>query len=234
MANILQITNLSKHYGKFQALKSVSLEIPKGKIVGVLGPNGSGKTTLIKTIMGLLASYEGEILIGGEKPGPKANTHISYLPDRNHIPTWLTVKQAISFFTDFYTDFDANCAQEMLQRMGIPATAKIKALSRGMQEKAQLAIVMSRRASLYVLDEPLGAVDPASREFIINTILKNFPEESSILLSTHIISDIEPILDVAVFLRQGEIVLNEYVDIIREERDMSLDGLFREVFRNVY
>lgn len=234
MDNILQINNLSKNYGKFQALKNVTFNIPQGKIVGVLGPNGSGKTTLIKTIMGLLSSYQGEISIAGEQPGPSANTHISYLPDRNHIPIWLTSKEAIAFFSDFYEDFDAARAKDMLQRMGIAPDKKIKTLSRGMQEKVQLVMVMSRRASLYVLDEPLGAVDPASREFIINTILKNFPEESSILLSTHIIADIEPILDVAVFLRQGEIVLNDDVDKIREEKCMSLDELFREVFRNVY
>jgi len=234
MDNILQITNLSKNYGKFQALKHINLNIPKGKIVGVLGPNGSGKTTLIKTIMGLLSSYQGEICIMGEKPGPEANTHMSYLPDRNHIPEWLTSNQAIAFFKDFYKDFHEAKAQEMLARMGIPTDKKIKTLSRGMREKVQLAMVMSRQASLFVLDEPIGAVDPASREFIINTILKNLPEESSILLSTHIIADIEPILDTAMFLRQGEIALSDDVDKLREEHGMSLDGLFREVFRNVY
>ena len=227
MDNILQIKNLTKHYGKFTALQNISLNIPKGKIVGILGPNGSGKTTLIKTIMGLLSSYQGDVTIAGEGPGPKANTHISYLPDKTHIPAWFTPAQAIAFFTDFYQDFNTARAQEMLQRMSIPMDAKIKTFSKGMSEKVQLSLVMSRQASLYVLDEPIGAVDPASREFIINTILKNFPEESSILLSTHIIADIEPILDIAVFLKQGEIIMADDVDKIREEHEMSLDGLFR-------
>ena len=234
MDNILQISNLHKYYGKTHALKGISLDIPKGKIVGVLGPNGSGKTTLIKTIMGLLSDYQGDVRIAGEAPGPTANAHISYLPDRSHIPTWFTASRAIDFFADFYQDFDKSQAQEMLKSMRIPPDKKLKALSRGMQEKVQLALVMSRRAGLYVLDEPIGAVDPASREFIIDTVLKNFPENSSILLSTHIIADIESILDVAVFLKAGEIVVHDEVDKIREERGASLDGLFREVFRNVY
>ena len=234
MENILHISNLSKHYGKTQALNGVNLDIPKGKIVGVLGPNGSGKTTLIKTIMGLLSDYEGDVRIMGEKPGHTANAYISYLPDKSHIPTWFTVNQAIKFFSDYYNDFDKTHAQTMLESMKIPLAKKIKALSRGMQEKVQLSLVMSRRASLYVLDEPIGAVDPASREFIIETILKNFPESGSILLSTHIIADIESILDVAVFLKEGEVVMHDDVDNIREEHGASLDGLFREVFRNVY
>ena len=232
MDNILQINNLSKNYGKTQALKHINLDIPKGKIVGILGPNGSGKTTLLKTIMGLLSNYQGEVRIAGEPPGPIANAHISYLPDKWHIPFWFTVTNAINFFADFYQDFNKAQAQEMLQNMKIPLDKTMRSLSRGTREKVQLAMVMSRQASLYVLDEPIGAVDPASREFIIETILKNYPEESSILLSTHIISDIEPILDIAIFLREGEIVLHEEVDTIREQRDVSLDGLFREVFRN--
>ena len=234
MDNILQISNLNKHYGKFHALKGINLDIPKGKIVGVLGPNGSGKTTLIKTIMGLLSHYDGDVRIMGEKPGPRANAHISYLPDKSYVPTWFTVSQAMKFFADYYSDFDKSHAQAMLESMKIPLGMKIKALSRGMQEKVQLSLVMSRRTSLYVLDEPIGAVDPASREFIIETILKNFPESGSILLSTHIIADIESILDVAVFLKEGEIVMHDDVDKIREEQGASLDGLFREVFRNVY
>jgi len=234
MDNILQIRNLSKHYGKTHALKGINLDIPRGKIVGVLGPNGSGKTTLIKTVMGLINDYQGDVNILGNTPGPSANTHVSYLPDRSHIPTWFTVGRAIDFFADFYKDFDKAQAREMLSNMKIPTDKKIKTLSRGMEEKVQLSLVMSRRADLYVLDEPIGAVDPASREFIIETILKSFPESSSILLSTHIIADIEPILDVAVFLKEGEIVMHGEVDTIREERSASLDGLFREVFRNVY
>ena len=234
MDNILQISNLNKHYGKTHALKDINLDIPKGKIVGILGPNGSGKTTLIKTVMGLISDYQGDVRIAGQPPGPAANAYISYLPDRSHIPTWYTVNRAMAFFGDFFPDFDRELAQEMLAGMKIPLDMKLKALSRGMREKVQLALVMSRRARLYVLDEPIGAVDPASREFIVETILGNFPEDASILLSTHIIADIESILDVAVFLKEGEIVMQGDVDSIREEHGASLDGLFREVFRNVY
>ena len=234
MDNILQISNLSKFFGKTHALKDINLDIPRGKIVGLLGPNGSGKTTLIKTVMGLASDYKGDVRILGEAPGPRANAYISYLPDRSHIPAWFTVNRAIAFFADFYQDFEKAKAQEMLDGMGIPLYKKLKVLSRGMQEKVQLSLAMSRNADLYVLDEPIGAVDPASRDLIINTILKNFPEGSSILLSTHIIADIEPILDVAIFLKDGEIVMRGEADKIREDHCISLDGLFREVFRNVY
>ena len=233
MEKILEINNLVKSYGKTHAVRGVSFDVTKGSIVGLLGPNGSGKTTIIKTIMGLLSDYGGTVTIGGTAPGPAANAGISYLPDVAHIPTWFKVRQAIAFFEDFYADFDATRAKTMLDAMKIPLDKKIKTLSRGMQEKVQLSMVMSRRASLYILDEPIGAVDPASREFIIDTIIKNFDGEGAILLSTHIIADIEPILDVAIFLREGEIVLNDDVDKIREERGVSLDQLFREVFKNV-
>ena len=234
MDKILEIRNLSKNYGKTRAVKNVSFDIAPGRIVGVLGPNGSGKTTIIKTVMGLLSDYSGEVNIGGENPGYLANRHISYLPDVSHIPTWFKVRGAVDFFADFYEDFDKERANNMLESMSIPLNKKIRALSRGMQEKVQLALIMSRRARLYVLDEPIGAVDPASRDFIVNTILKNFNEEGSILLSTHIIADVEPILDEAIFLKEGEIVLNDNVEKIREEQNTSLDGLFREVFKNVY
>ena len=254
MGNILEIRNLSKSYGKTQALKDVSFDVPMGKIVGVLGPNGSGKTTIIKTIMGLLSGYGGDVYIMPDTSGPEvpasnsigfsccspmrpgftANRVISYLPDISHIPSWLTVIQAISFFADFYEDFDAIKAQEMIVGMKVPLHQKLKALSKGMQEKVHLSLVMSRRAKLYILDEPIGAVDPASREFIINTILANFSEDAGILLSTHIIADIEPILDVAIFLRDGEITLHDDADKIREDNGSSLDQLFREVFKNVH
>jgi len=234
LESILEINGLSYSYGRHLALSNLSLSLPKGKIVGLLGPNGSGKTTLIKVIMGLINGYKGEVRITGEAPGIQANPHISYLPDRNHIPSWLTASQAMNMFADFYSDFDKDRANDMLTRMKISPNTKIKNLSRGTQEKVQLAIVMSRRTKLYILDEPLGAVDPASREFIVNTILKNYPEDATILLSTHIISDIEPVLDIAIFLKEGEIVISDEADKIREEHGKSLDGLFREVFRNVY
>ena len=234
MDNICEVSSLTKTYGKSPAISNLTFNIPTGKIVGVLGPNGSGKTTLIKTIMGLLSNYSGTVKICGYAPGAEANQHISYLPDVPHIPKWFRVREAINFFTDFYTDFDQPRAENMLNAMKIPMASPIKNLSRGMQEKVQLALIMSRQAKLYILDEPIGAVDPASREFIIDTILQNFPQDSSILISTHIIADIEPILDIAIFLKDGEIILHDEVDTIREEKNNSLDGLFREVFRNVH
>ena len=233
MNNLVSIKNLHKHYGSAVALEDISLEIPKGAIVGLLGPNGSGKTTLIKILMGLLSDYQGQIVIDGVAPGEMANKHIAYLPDKSHIPLWFTVSEAVNFFTDFYEDFNKKRAYDMLEVMEIPLKKKIKSLSRGMQEKVGLALVMSRRAKLYVLDEPIGAVDPASRDFIMETILKNYDEESSILLSSHIISDIESVLDRAIFLKQGKIMMDDEVDMIRSENQKSLDELFREVFRNV-
>jgi len=230
----MEVKNLAKSYGRSIALNGISFNVPKGKIVGVLGPNGSGKTTLIKIIMSLLSGYTGEVLVKGLPPGTEANKLVSYLPDVGHLPPWFKVCEAINLFADYYTDFEKSRAEQMLTSMKIPFDKKIKKLSRGMQEKVQIALVMSRRASLYLLDEPIGAVDPASREFILDTILRNFPEDSSILLSTHIIADIEPVLDIAIFLKDGEIVLNDEVDNIREDKNTSLDQLFREVFRNVY
>ena len=233
MSSLISIENLHKRYGSTVALQNISLEIPKGAIVGLLGPNGSGKTTLIKILMGLLSDYKGQALIDGVAPGEIANQHIAYLPDKSHIPTWFDATAAINFFTDFYEDFDKERACEMLDSMEIPLKKKIKTLSRGMQEKVGLAMVMSRRAKLYILDEPIGAVDPASRDFIMETILKNYDEESSILLSSHIISDIESVLDRAIFLKKGEIIIHDEADHIRSENQKSLDELFREVFRNV-
>jgi len=231
--NILEIEGLSKSYGGKAALANINITIPGGCIAGLLGPNGSGKTTLLKIITGLLSQDEGKVSINGDAPGYKANGDISYLPDKNHIPIWMEVNQAVSFFEDFYPNFERERAIKMITTLGIPLDKKIKNLSRGQQEKVQLSLVMSRNAKLYILDEPIGAVDPASRDFIIDTIIKNYQRESSILLSTHIISDVEPILDMAILLKEGEIFLMGEVDKIREEKQNSLDGLFREVFRNV-
>ena len=233
MNHLVSIENLSKRYAGVEALSGVSLNIPKGSIVGLLGPNGSGKTTLIKILMGLLSRYEGQVRIAGVAPGELANQHIAYLPDRSHIPTWFNVTEAIHFFADFYRDFNQNRAYAMLESMEIPLKKKIKTLSRGMQEKVGLALVMSRQAKLYILDEPIGAVDPASRDFIMETILKNYGEESSILLSSHIISDIESVLDRAIFLKMGKVIMDDEIDHIRSKNQKSLDELFREVFRNV-
>lgn len=233
MTNILEIKNLSKSYNNKPALINVSFDLPQGKIAGLLGPNGSGKTTLIKIVTGLLSRYEGSVTIMGNPPGALANADISYLPDKAHLPTWLTVNQGVNFFEDFYNDFDRERAEEMLNTMKIPMESKLKHLSRGQQEKVQMSLVMSRNAKIYILDEPIGAVDPASRDFIIETILKNRRPIGSILLSTHIISDIEQILDIAVFLKEGEVLISGCAEELKKERENSLDGIFREVFKHV-
>jgi len=233
MNHLVKIENLQKRYGQKVALKNVNLEIQEGEIVGLLGPNGSGKSTLIKVLMGLLPDYNGEITINNVSTGELGNQCIAYLPDKSHIPIWFTVKEAVNFFKDFYPDFNAERAYGMLESMEIPTNKRIKHLSRGMQEKVGLALTMSRRAKLYILDEPIGAVDPASRDFIVDTILKNYDKESAILFSSHNISDIESILDRAIFLKKGEIILNDEVSVIRQQNEKSLDELFREVFKNV-
>lgn len=229
--NTVEMQNLSKFYGDKQALRDVTLSVPPGKIVGLLGPNGSGKTTMIKILTGLISDYKGSINIEGLTPGPESNAQVSYLPDRAVLPTWLSVKDSIKYFQDFYMDFDTERAEKMLDSMGIDKKKRLKVLSKGMKEKLQLALVMSRRARLYVLDEPIAAVDPAARDYIIRTIIQNFGEESSVLLSTHLISDIEPILDYVIFLKEGEVVLFEEAESIRQRTGQSIDQLFREVFK---
>lgn len=229
---VLTVKGLTKNYGKHTALQDIDLTIPAGQIVGLLGPNGSGKTTLIKTITGLLTSYTGQVTVMGHQPGMNANSQIAYLPDKAHVPTWLKVSQAVGLFSDFYADFDRERALHMLQIMSIPLDKRLKNLSRGQGEKVQLSLVMSRRAKLYILDEPIGAVDPASRDFILETIIKNYDRGASILISTHIISDIEPILDRALFLREGKLIMDDDADDMREAHGASLDNVFRKVFAN--
>ena len=231
--NIIEINGLTKEFKHHTALDNITTCIKKGSIVGLLGPNGSGKTTLIKVLTGLLTHYHGEVKIDGATPGYEANNFISYLPDKEHLPAWLSVNAAINFFRDFYEDFDTHKARDMITSLNIPLTKKLKHLSRGQREKVQLALVMSRNARLYILDEPIGAVDPASRDLIVETILKNINEGSSVLISTHIISDIEPILDYALFIRDGKIFMQDDVESIRENHAKSLDELFREVYKNV-
>lgn len=228
---MLELHSVSKQYGGKQALKNVSLCAPAGKIVGLLGPNGSGKTTMIKIITGLITDYTGGVTINGMPPGPLTCSQISYLPDRAVLPGWLTVNEAVRLYKDFYADFDTVRAGEMLSGMGIDTRKRIKTLSKGMTEKLQLALVMSRRAKLYVLDEPIAAVDPAAREFILRTIIGNFGDESAILLSTHLISDIESVLDQVIFLREGEVALSEEADGVRARTGQSVDQVFREAFR---
>lgn len=231
MNALLKITGLSKRYGDVLALDKIDLTVERGKIIGILGPNGSGKTTLIKLINGLLTPNEGEILIDGEAPGVQTKKIVSYLPDNNFLPSWMTVEQIVNLFCDFYADFRPALAYEMLDRLGVPKNMRLKNLSKGNKEKVCLILVMSRNALLYVLDEPIAAVDPATRDYVISTIINNYNPEASVLISTHIISDIEPVLDEAIFINRGKIVLHQSVDEIREEKGMSVDALFREVFK---
>ena len=228
--SLVSIRNLSKKYGKHTALKDVSLDIPRGRIIGLLGPNGSGKTTLIKLMNGLLTPGKGQILIDGNLPGVETKACVSYLPERTYLPPAIRVKQLLSYFTDFYADFDRQKALAMLSSLQISPDASLKTLSKGTKEKVQLIMVMSRRAQLYILDEPIAGVDPAARDYILKTIIQDYSEEASILLSTHLISDIEPILDDVIFLKDGEITLTSSVEDIRNTYGKSVDAYFREVF----
>lgn len=231
MSEILCCQDLGKIYGKNPALSHVDLKLESGKIVGLLGPNGSGKTTLIKLINGLLTPTCGSISINGNPPGIKSKSEVAYLPDNIYLNSWMTVEQIIDYFADFYVDFRKELAYEMLERLSISPKNKLKTLSKGNKEKVCLILVMSRAAKLYVLDEPIAGVDPAARDYVISTILKNYNPEATVLISTHLISDIEEILDEAIFLRQGQLVLHKSVEAIREEHGCSVDELFREVFK---
>ncbi len=231
MSKILECQGLSKRYGKKQALKSVDLSLESGRIIGLLGPNGSGKTTLIKLINGLLSPSEGTLLIDGNMPGVKTKEIVSYLPERTYLNENQRVSDIIDFFVDFYADFDQSRAGDMLKRLSIDPTERIKSLSKGTREKVQLILVMSRRAKLYCLDEPIAGVDPAARDYILDTIINNYDENATILISTHLISDVENILDEVIFLKDGQISLQTAVDDIRVNQAKSVDALFREVFR---
>ena len=231
MNNILSCTNLSKAFVTTMALKDVNLEIARGRIVGLLGPNGSGKSTFIKLCNELLNPTSGEIKIGGFHPGVETKKIVSYLPEKTYLNDWMKVSEIISFFRDFYTDFSSEKAYDMLKRLNIQPSSRLKTLSKGTKEKVQLILVMSREAQLYLLDEPIGGVDPAARDYILDTILKNYNEEATVILSTHLISDIEKILDDIIFLKDGQVVLQKTVDEIRDESGKSVDALFREVFR---
>ena len=230
---ILECRGLCKSYGAEPALDRVDLAIEPGRIVGLLGPNGSGKSTLIKLANGLLTPDAGEILIDGMAPSKGTKKIVSYLPERTYFADWMTALQLLDFFGDFYDDFDRAAAVQMMQRLGIQPKQQIKQMSKGTREKVQLILVMSRRARLYLLDEPIGGVDPATRDYIIRTILTNFDENASIVISTHLIADVENILDDVIFIRNGGIMLQSSVDEIRQERGCSVDELFREVFRYV-
>ena len=231
MTPILECRDLCKRYGSVQALDHINLRLEPGRIVGLLGPNGSGKTTLIKMANGLLTWEHGDLLIDGMAPGIETRKIVSYLPERTYLAEWMTAAQTIDFFEDFYPDFRRDRAEDMLLRLNVPLDRKIRQLSKGTREKVQLILVMSRKAKLYLLDEPIGGVDPATRDYILSTISGNYDPEATVLISTHLIADVEQVLDEVVFISQGQVVLQQTVDQIREEQNKSVDQLFREVFR---
>ena len=231
MCDILTCESLTKCYGAKTALDSMDLHIGLGKIVGLLGPNGSGKTTLIKLANGLLQPTGGSIRIAGMKPGVESKAIVSYLPDADWLPDWMRVEQLVELFTDFYKDFDPARANEMLAKLDLQPKAALKTLSKGNKEKVQLILAMSRNARLYLLDEPIGGVDPAARDYILNTILTNYSRDASVILSTHLIEDVEPVLDEAVFLKNGKVFAHRSVEELRETEGMSVDAYFREVFK---
>lgn len=231
MCEVLNCTNLTKRYGSVLALDNVNISLQSGRIVGLLGPNGSGKTTIIKLINGLLTPNSGTITINGNSPGPKSKAEVAYLPDSIYLNSWMTVKQIVAYFQDFYPDFRPFLAYEMMDRLGIEPKQRLKSLSKGNKEKVCLILTMSRNAKLYVLDEPIAGVDPAARDYVISTIINHYNPEATVLISTHLIADIEQILDDVIFIQNGQILLQKSVDDIREEHNKSVDELFREVFR---
>lgn len=231
METLINITNVTKSYGKKEVLKNVNLQLKKGQIIGLLGPNGSGKTTLIKILCGLLKAYDGEVLIDGRTVGDYTKSIVSYLPDEPYFADWMKVKDALKIFSDMYADFDLERCATMMNRFEITDKMVIKTMSKGTKEKFQLCLVMARKASIIVLDEPIGGVDPAARDIILDTILSNYSEEQTILIATHLIADIERIFDSVIFIKNGEIILEDEVENIRQESSQSIDELFREKFK---
>ncbi|MDO4811856.1 MAG: ABC transporter ATP-binding protein [Eubacteriales bacterium] len=228
---ILQCEQLTKSYGSHSALDHVNLTVERGRIVGLLGPNGSGKTTLLKLANGLLQPSSGTITIAGMTPGVETKKVVSYLPERTYLSNWMNVVQLLDLFCDFYDDFDRDTAERMLTALEISPKLRIKQMSKGTREKVQLILVMSRKADLYLLDEPIGGVDPATRDYILHTILNNYSQKATIIISTHLIADVEGVLDDVIFINKGKIVLQSSVEEIRNQRGCSVDELFREVFR---
>lgn len=230
MNNIIEINDLSKYYGKKKALDNISINLEKGKIIGILGPNGSGKTTLIKIMVGILRQTKGNVLVDGKNIGVYSKSIVSYLPDRNFLYKWMKIQDAINFYKDFYDDFDENKAYELLGFMKLEKNMKINALSKGMHEKLNLTLVLSRKAKVYILDEPIGGVDPVAREQILNAIIDNYNEESTMIITTHLVRDMENILDDVVFIQEGRIILQGNAEKLREEKSMQIDDLYREIF----
>lgn len=231
MTAVLECKGLSKRYGSLQALEDVNLTIEPGRVVGLLGPNGSGKTTLIKLANGLLTPDGGEILVCGKAPCAETKAAVSYLPDKVHLPEWMTVAQLMELYSEFYADFDRERCADMIGRLNLPGKQRLSQMSKGTKEKVQLILVMSRRAKLYLLDEPIGGVDPATRDYILDTIIRNYDPEAAVVISTHLISDVENVLDEVIFVNRGKVVLQSGVDEIREKHGKSVDALFREVFK---
>lgn len=231
MANLVEIKNLSKYYFKTRALDNISFNVEPGKIVGILGPNGSGKTTLIKIITGLLRESKGEVKIHGHRVGVYTKSIVSYLPDRNSLYKWMKIQDAKDFYKDFYKDFNEERFEELLDFMKLEKSMKIEALSRGMHEKLNLSLVLSREAKLYVLDEPIAGVDPVARDEILNAIINNYNRDSSMLITTHLVKDMEPIFDQVVFLKEGRIVLKGDSESLREEKKIGIDSIYKEIFK---
>ena len=228
---LLECLNINKSYGNKQILKDINLKIPKGKIIGLLGKNGTGKSTLIKLVNDLLTPDSGKILINGKKIGVESKKVISYLPERTYLDKSMTVDKVIKYFSEFYDNFDEEKARKLLKDLDLDTTKKLSKMSKGMQEKVQLVLVMSRNADLYILDEPLGGVDPATRDYILDTILNNFNEGASVIISTHLIADIERILDEVIFIDKGEIILQSDSDELRTKENASIDEIFRRMFK---
>ena len=230
MRNIVEIKGLNKSYFNKKALNNLSLNIEEGKVVGILGPNGSGKTTLIKILTGILRETKGEVLIDGHEPGVYTKSIVSYLPDRNFLYSWMTIQDALSFYKDFYKDFNEKRAYELLDFMKLKRDMKITSLSKGMTEKLNLTLVLSRNAKLYILDEPIAGVDPVARDQILDAIINNYNENSSMIITTHLVRDMENIFDDVVFLREGEVYLTGNAETLREEKGMQIDELYKEIF----
>ncbi len=231
MSELVEITGVTKEYdAQHIAVNNVTLTLPRGKIIGLLGPNGSGKTTLIKMMNGLLTPTQGTIKINGSVVGPESKARVAYLPDRTYLAGNQKISDILKYFVDFYQDFNREKAMEMLQSLGIDENAKMKTLSKGTKEKVQLILVMSREADLYILDEPIAGVDPAARDYILRTIINNYNPDATVMISTHLISDVEQVLDEVIFMRYGHLVLYTSVDNIREDHGKSVDAYFREVF----
>lgn len=230
MDNIIEIKGLSKSYYTKKALKDLNLNIKNGKVIGILGPNGSGKTTLIKILTGILRQSKGEVLIDGHKPGVYTKSIVSYLPDRNFLYEWMKISDALNMYKDFYKDFDENRAKELLKFMKLEENMKVSSLSKGMKEKLNLTLVLARKAKVYILDEPIAGVDPVARDQILDAIIKNYNEDSTMIITTHLVRDMENIFDDVVFLSEGEVILEGNAEELREEKSMKIDDLYKEIF----